>query len=398
MSINITKLKKNLLMIGMLLPYYQLNAVKYYVGSSIYYLLVIVGLLTAIFVTLKLNYITKPLVYLFLFSMTLFFSCLFNSRSLLSVGYYCGQILGFVLVHNYYLQKDSFSAFSFLEVERKLLSIIILINVFFQITNQNAFGHFDVSGNYYNFFVSDNYLGYYYIPYISLLIFLDYIKYSRISRNTYFMVAICVISLLTAWSAKAILGIAFVLIYIFISKYKISKKITLKFLIIVYIFISILIVLFNFQYLFSDFIESILHKDASLSGRTYIWQSAIRNIRNSPLIGYGINMDGTISISETYNGTLHASHNIMLEVLLQTGIIGFIFYFSFIYRSLKQKKSYLAQNKIYRMLIFFTFIIFFMYIASHTIYIPTTYLTICICMNLYKLEEYRWIQIYKKMY
>ena len=111
----------------------------------------------------------------------------------------------------------------------------------------------------------------------------------------------------------------------------------------------------------------------------------MENIKNSPIIGYGIDRSGAIVIS-SYKGVLHASHNLVLEVLLETGIIGCLCYFGFIFTSLYNSAVSNISSRTYNMLLFFTFVIFVMYIASHTLYIVGSYIPICLCMNYQKID------------
>ena len=54
------------------------------------------------------------------------------------------------------------------------------------------------------------------------------------------------------------------------------------------------------------------------TGRTYLWERAIVMIKNAPLFGYGVQEKGYLNVWGGY----FSSHNVILEIMLQSGIIG----------------------------------------------------------------------------
>lgn len=81
-------------------------------------------------------------------------------------------------------------------------------------------------------------------------------------------------------------------------------------------------------------IIEILGKDLTFSGRTGIWRDAISLIAQSPIIGYG----STVSRNMVFG---ISAHNIVLQTILESGIIGLALFLLIIYKSLfvnKEKK------------------------------------------------------------
>lgn len=102
---------------------------------------------------------------------------------------------------------------------------------------------------------------------------------------------------------------------------KMSKWLTLNKIYLAFIIIFIAIIVYQVQYLFSSFIENNLQKNVELQGRTFIWQNAMDLIKDKWLLGYGNAGNGAII---EWNGYMWYSHNLILDILIQSGILGFI--------------------------------------------------------------------------
>ncbi|MDE7095802.1 MAG: O-antigen ligase family protein, partial [Anaeroplasmataceae bacterium] len=85
-----------------------------------------------------------------------------------------------------------------------------------------------------------------------------------------------------------------------------------------------------------------------LSSREYIWPLAFKRFLERPVFGYGALTDTQINNYYLY-GTTHA-HNIILEFLMMTGLIGSFFFVKFFSKSLKICKKE-EKRSVYRMFI-----------------------------------------------
>lgn len=73
----------------------------------------------------------------------------------------------------------------------------------------------------------------------------------------------------------------------------------------------------------------------ALGGRVLLWQNAYSTIKENWLIGVGISGYESLQKKELGYPTARDPHNVFLEVLLYTGIIGFLIFLIFIYKIFK---------------------------------------------------------------
>ena len=84
--------------------------------------------------------------------------------------------------------------------------------------------------------------------------------------------------------------------------------------------ILVLICGFQVQNLLASLLDS-MSKGVTLNSRTYIWEYALRLIRERPVFGHGSFTEHQLYTEHILYGTSHA-HNLLLELLLRAGIVG----------------------------------------------------------------------------
>lgn len=127
-----------------------------------------------------------------------------------------------------------------------------------------------------------------------------------------------------------------------------------------------------------DFIINILHRSLTFSGRTYIWDDAIKTIMKSPIFGYGY-----VPLSPLGIDMAPHPHNEILNTWMRFGIIGVIMYSVF---------SYIYMNKIERMKTdhfkaLFIALVFAIYLAFITDWISRSYLYYIIFFLAYHFDK-----------
>lgn len=107
---------------------------------------------------------------------------------------------------------------------------------------------------------------------------------------------------------------------------RVKLNIKTKIIIVAYVILNILIIGGDVAGI-TPILQKLFNKSASFNGRTTIWSSIVLMIMQKPMFGWG-----NISTSDMANILKHQafvnSHNQWLDVLVQTGIVGFIAFIS----------------------------------------------------------------------
>lgn len=102
--------------------------------------------------------------------------------------------------------------------------------------------------------------------------------------------------------------------------------------------VSYAIIILGVQKYFADFIENVLHKDTSFSNRTILWDTALSAFQKHPFLGNGA-MEYTLF--DTWSTT--QAHNAFLNILVSSGIIGFILFIICIFLASKKMRPVLKH-------------------------------------------------------
>ncbi len=196
---------------------------------------------------------------------------------------------------------------------------------------------------------------------ISLVLFSDKNNYTtfKYDKIIYFISLLMFIFTLfhsqsrAAWIMFGIFSLGYLFLYI--KNNGIDKKL--------FYTISILLI---FCVLFFIVDENLLHRltlllQGNSAGRTKdIWPFTIDKILDSPLSGYGINTYKLLATTPPYK-YYAGVHNLTLEFLLYTGIIGFSIFVSIIWLTLKES---FTESKIVYFILFLSFIVLMQFDGS----------------------------------
>ena len=238
-------------------------------------------------------------------------------------------ILGVVLLYD---MLEDFK-YEFLSSQLFCFEIIIYINLITEIVFPNGL----YRGTRYS---ANWFLGYYnihtryFIP--ALMIAYMYMNYTGKKVRTYLLMVAAFLSAILVWSGGVIVSMGGMAITYVLFKNRTRIFNYFNYWMIHLIFF-VLIIVMKLQNYFRWLIDDVLGKWRSLEGRMLVWQADIELVKKSFLVGYGLEYDE--ERSRYFVWAVH-SHNQLLEILHQGGIIYLIFIIAIIITAGKHLNRY----------------------------------------------------------
>ena len=203
---------------------------------------------------------------------------------------------------------------------------------------------------------------------VSIFFFITLIKNNNLKYNKtgflfFFLVLLNVCVLLLILSKGVVISLFFVL---FVQVLNIQTLKRIKY-VLVFVIISLLITLFIYNNRMNKLIKvstyGALNTNSSTSIRLGIYDCSFKVIQNKLLFGHGIG-DAQRSLNKCYANKsdillMHRfnSHNQYLDVLIKTGVIGFLIFLFFLVYNLKHALK--TKNNLLLMIVLFYSIVFF---------------------------------------
>lgn len=302
---------------------------------------------------LRRGKIDKFILFVILFYSSLLFSTFYFSQSYVNLIYEFASILSWIVLFkiNMLDNKDKF-----LTTLENTFFVLLLINFITIILFPGGF-YLNSSGYSGNYFLGyDNNLITYIFPALALSFTNSLNKNGKIGLKSIFLFIISFCSIIFTWSATGVVSMVIMIVLFF--AYTINKKdFPIKKYIVVALCLFIGIVFLRFQNIFSFIIEGWLKKDLTFTGRTYIWDIFIGEIKKSILIGHGI-VDSKYLIRTLNAG--HA-HNYFLQILYQGGLVTFSMFLGFFFSAINKVKN--CEEKKYVGIVIFAYLISFIFEA-----------------------------------
>ena len=302
---------------------------------------------------LRRGKIDKFILFIILFYCSLLFSTFYFSHSYVNLIYEFASILSWIVLFkiNMLDNKDKF-----LTTLENTFFVLLLINFITIILFPGGF-YLNSSGYSGNYFLGyDNNLITYIFPALALSCTNSLNKNGKIGLKSIFLLIISFCSIIFTWSATGVVSMVIMIVLFF--AYTINKKdFPIKKYIVVALCLFIGIVFLRFQNIFSFIIEGWLKKDLTFTGRTYIWDIFIGEIKKSILIGHGI-VDSKYLIRTLNAG--HA-HNYFLQILYQGGLVTFSMFLGFFFSAINKVKN--CKEKKYVGIVIFAYLISFIFEA-----------------------------------
>lgn len=159
---------------------------------------------------------------------------------------------------------------------------------------------------------------------------------AKVHFSNYFFVALCTYTIFWGASGSGIVSMLTVLLLMFLfSKYKPNKLVIVG----IIVFANIILV-FNSTSLFSSErwinLVDFLGKDVTMTSRTAIWERSFELLDEHYFFGLG---RGSILEYKNYYDILQLkteAHSLIVELLLNSGIVGFVLFFSALFSLIKR--------------------------------------------------------------
>lgn len=347
------------------------------------------------FVILKYRY--KPsriaLCILTIIVMDIYFTFIHGNPNLGNIFRF-GRTLLFVLWADLYCGKFRKVFYDTLAV---YLGIIFIIQWLYIMLDNGHFGY-SSSKNALNLVMSDNFLGYIFVPYLVLLAVRSYEKNNKLSIYSILMMAICLHSVVVSGAASCTVGlVSFVLLVLFTIIFRGYLSIDLKWYLIIYTILFVLIIYMNVQMYFESYLREYLGKEGTFSGRLPIWNQAIRLIKEKYMYGFGVTYLGRPVVVGPIAGRLWGPHNYYFSMILENTVIGFLIFICMIVLS--------AQNIVKcnnRFIVSFIsaglFAMFLMYTTEGETWIPGQYIIYILAQYICIGEKYEPVLNNKKIW
>ena len=242
-------------------------------------------------------------------------------RGLMIMGYISEsiQFIAFAILLEYYIRKDGCR--TLLSVEYCFATLLVL-NI---LTYTPSGIIFEPGSGYYLLSIRTR-IAEVAFPAIGLALY--NVKLTGTHKKALYVILLSSLAFfILEWVATALVCLSLFVILLVFEKF-VSKKALNSYhvvLLLGLVGISIGVVFFNIQEYFADLIEMLLHKKATLTGRTDLWAIAIAYTRKKWLFGYGFQNRGDFVSMYDFTTT---SHNQWLQTLYYGGVVGSIFFYS----------------------------------------------------------------------
>lgn len=274
--------------------------------------------ISLIFIICQLEILAVTIIYNF----ENIFSCIKYLLPLILLCIYFENIE--VTKYNYYF--NVFSNMTFIYVILNLISVILYPN--------GMYGGIQNNENYY-LLGHNNAIIRKLSPGVMISGFCDYINFNKFNMKTKIMALLLLVTVILTWSNVSMTCIALFIVYIFfLYKFNINKIISSKLLFLIPIVIFLIIIAYNrFFYIF-EAIGNLFGKDATLTGRTVIWETGFNLIKSKLLFGYGYGniIDVVFRDSNNLIFRITSFHNYFIDLLYQGGVVHFIIFLIWLFK------------------------------------------------------------------
>ncbi|MDN0069404.1 MULTISPECIES: O-antigen ligase family protein [Collinsella] len=229
---------------------------------------------------------------------------------------------------------------TFLKWIRNLLSLYYFLNLLSYIIKETGMANIPIT-----FLGIDNRWIYYFLPWIVVSFIVAIYERGQATVGAWAVWLVCLLQLAAVWSAGAMVSI---LMWPLLWGCFMAKKTTGGFAIrrlgVIFIVVIALNVLITADIILPSLrwlIVDVLHKDITLAGRTYLWESVLRLLETKPMTGMGaLANDSAIDFFYSSSGYVFACmvnhpHNNFLYYAFRGGFPAMILYGALCYNAIR---------------------------------------------------------------
>lgn len=243
-------------------------------------------------------------------------STVIRQNTLWTIANYCLTILTFCMLLELSLQKSPETALDMLVLPMTVLVLSNFVLMCIYPTGLCTGGSYNYR---YNFLGIDNFLAPILVPYTFLVALRSTMKTGGLDLFAYVMLVVSCLSIMLIWAATGLMGMALALVFLLVFYQRRGQRL-FNFVTTMLVGFGLFygVVVFRLQDLFAFFIEGVLHKGLSFTGRTDIWDEALRLFLLSPLLGWGYTASG--KVYRLVKNKYYHAHNAFLEILVEGGL------------------------------------------------------------------------------
>jgi len=207
----------------------------------------------------------------------------------------------------------------------------------------------------------DNGLGAFFLPIICIQLYLIDMGGNRLILSA--SIVLASLQILLVQSLTPLIGLILIAIIRITKTNKIiSSKINPWIMLLADYIVFVVLVIQSLRIPFIEwFLTQVLHRSTDFSSRTRIWQSALMYFTSSPIIGHGRNEE----LQRTLFFRVSSAHNLFLDVMTQSGLIGFAL-ITFVLIQIVNNKKRTKESKL--LLIVFLILVLIMQFESYCAY------------------------------
>lgn len=233
-------------------------------------------------------------------------------------------LLGLVISLSNCLKKDYRYTFTLFTV---YIAVLMIINTGLLFLYPNGL-RVTPEGYRFNFLGIDNNMTQYSLVLIMCAYIIKY-NFKELKVFCNLLMILSVSQLLYLQVGTGIIGIAVLLLLVFMDKYLHLHKSIIRpqTMIMVIVALLLVVVIIRENNFIMEWISDALNKDITLTGRTTIWMILLGYVSQAPWLGYGMQevpiVRAITEVERSYSPAAHA-HNQLIQILIESGIVSLI--------------------------------------------------------------------------